>query len=227
MIDLATWNLTIPVGVPAATIDTPLLVGGYQDHYFKTASGTVFFWAPVNGTTTKSATYPRSELRETHADGTLRNWTYPSADHYLRAALKVSQVPSTGKIVIGQIHAHNSTAPLLKLEYQYKTKTRTGNVVVKVRPTPGSATQVYNVLSGIPLNQRFTYSIHLTPKGTLGVNVNDKKWSTRVDSSWAPKPLYFKAGVYTQDNSGYETEAGAATFYKLEIEHRPLPVAAQ
>jgi hypothetical protein len=36
------------------------------------------------------------------------------------------------------------------------------------------------------------------------------------------KPLYFKAGVYPQDNSGYETEAGAAQFDKLSIEHRPL-----
>ncbi|MBA4682992.1 MAG: polysaccharide lyase family 7 protein, partial [Pseudomonas sp.] len=35
MIDLSTWNLTIPVGVPAAVISTPVLAGGYQDHYFQ------------------------------------------------------------------------------------------------------------------------------------------------------------------------------------------------
>ncbi|MGE8500391.1 MAG: polysaccharide lyase family 7 protein [Pseudomonas sp.] len=226
MIDLATWNLSVPVGVPAATIETPLLVGGYQDHYFQNIGGTVFFWAPVNGTTTQSASYPRSELRETFADGTLHNWTYPGADHYLRAALKVSQVPSTGKVVIGQIHAHKSTAPLLKLEYQYKEKTRTGNLVAKVRLTPDSETQVHNVLSGVALDQRFTYSIVLNAKGTLTVNVNGTKWTAKMDSAWAAKPLYFKAGVYTQDNSGYETEAGAATFYKLDIDHTPLTVAA-
>ncbi|MHA6492087.1 polysaccharide lyase family 7 protein [Pseudomonas borbori] len=223
MIDLATWNLSIPVGIPAATIETPMLVGGYQDHYFKTASGNVIFWAPVNGTTTPSASYPRSELRETFADGKLRNWKYASADNFLRAALRVTQVPSTGKIVIGQIHAHKSTQPMLKLEYQLKS-TGTGNIVAKVRLTPAGATQVYTVATGIDLNERFTYNIHLTPKGTLGVNVNGIKWSTRLDSTWAPKDLYFKAGVYPQDNSGYETEAGSATFYKLEAEHRALAV---
>ena len=48
----------------------------------------------------------------------------------------------------------------------------TGNLVVKVRPTPDSETQVYTVLSGIPLEQRFTYSIALSAKGTLTVSNN-------------------------------------------------------
>jgi len=226
MIDLATWNLTIPVGVPAATISTELLVGGYQDHYFQSKEASIFFWAPVNGTATSNASYPRSELRETFADGKLRNWTYPSADHFLRAALSVSQTPSTGKLVIGQIHADKLSTPLLKLEYQYKTKTASGNIVAKVRLAPEAPIQVVTLASGIPLNQRFTYVLHLTPKGTLAINLNGVKWSTRLDSAWASKPLYFKAGVYTQDNTGYETEAGAARFDKLSIEHRPLPTTA-
>ncbi|WP_443191307.1 polysaccharide lyase family 7 protein [Pseudomonas indica] len=226
MIDLAIWNLSIPVGVPATTIETRVLATGYQDHYFKNNGyNTVFFWAPVNGTTTESASYPRTELRETYPDGRLRNWTYPSADNFLRAGLKVSQVPSTGKIVVGQIHAYKSSRPLLKLEYQYKARYDYGNIVVKVRRSPDDETsEVINVLSGVPLNQRFIYSIHLTPKGTLSVNVNATKWTTKLDSAWATKPLYFKAGVYTQDNTGYETEAGAAIFDKLQIEHRPLPM---
>ncbi|ERI49857.1 alginate lyase [Pseudomonas sp. EGD-AK9] len=227
MIELAMWNLSVPVGVPATTIETPVLAGGYQDHYFQSRDGAIFFWAPVNGTTTESASYPRSELRETHADGRLRNWTYPEADNFLHAGLRVSQVPSTGKIVIGQIHAYKSSMPLLKLEYQYKAYAASGNIVAKVRLAPESAIQTVTLASGIALNQRFTYVVHLTPKGTLGINVNGVKWSTRLDSSWAPKPLYFKAGVYTQDNTGYETEAGAARFDKLGIEHRPLLGAVQ
>lgn len=222
MIDLAMWNLSIPVGVPATTIETPALAGGYQDHYFQSKNGAIFFWAPVNGSTTETAKYPRSELRETHPDGSLRNWIYPSADHFLRAALNVSQVPSTGKLVIGQIHAYKSSMPLVKLEYQYKTSSASGNIVAKVRLTPEAAIQVVTLASGIALNQRFTYVLHLTPKGTLAINLNGVKWSTRLDSAWASKPLYFKAGVYTQDNSGYETEAGAAHFDKLSVEHRPL-----
>lgn len=220
MIELAVWNLTIPVGVPATVIDTPELVGGYQSDYFKSSDGTIRFWAPVNGTTTKNATYPRSELRETYANGELHNWTYSDADNFLRAALEMDQVPSTGKVVIGQIHAYQSSNPMLKLEYQYKASSQTGNIVAKYRKNPDSTPQVITIANGVKLNERFTYSIHLSPGGMLSVTTYGKTWSNRVDSTWKSHPLYFKAGVYTQDNSGYETEAGAATFYRLEVEHR-------
>ncbi|WP_044871314.1 polysaccharide lyase family 7 protein [Pseudomonas sp. LFM046] len=221
MIDLSTWNLTLPVGVPAVTIDTPLLVGGYQDHYFQSTTTGISFWVPVNGTTTANAVYPRSELRETYADGKLRNWLYPSADNLLSANLAVSQVPSTGKVVIGQVHALNSTNPLIKLEYQFKTTTSTGNIVAKVRNSPDVETSVViPLLSGIRLNQRFSYLIEVSPQGLLSVLVNGTLWSQQLSTAWAPKSLYFKAGVYAQDNTGYETEAGAATFYSLKIEHR-------
>lgn len=220
MIELAVWNLTIPVGVPATVIDTPELVGGYQSDYFKSSDEMIRFWAPVNGTTTEDAIYPRSELRETYGDGSLHNWTYPNADNFLRAALEMDQVPSTGKVVIGQIHAYKSTSPMLKLEYQYKTTSQTGNIVAKYRKNPDSTPQVITIASGIKLNERFTYSIHLSPGGMLSVTTYGKTWSNSVDSTWKAHPLYFKAGVYPQDNSGYETEAGAATFYRLEVEHR-------
>lgn len=226
MIDLATWNLTIPVGVPATTISTPLLVGGYQDDYFKSDAASIFFWAPVNGTTTSNASYPRSELRETFADGKLRNWTYPSADNYLSATLKLNQVPSSGRVVIGQIHGYKNNMPMLKLEYQYKESTATGTVVAKLRMIPDGVVQTVFLASGIALNQELRYSIHLTPNGTLGLTVNAAKWNARLNKGWATHLLYFKAGVYPQDNTGYETEAGSATFYRLKIEHRPLPITS-
>ncbi|WP_165670010.1 polysaccharide lyase family 7 protein [Metapseudomonas otitidis] len=223
MIDLGTWNLTIPVGAPSVTIDTPALVGGYQDNYFKASNGTLFFWTPVNGSTTANAIYPRSELRETFADGRLRNWNYSAADNYMSANLAVDQVPSTGKIVVGQIHSYGSTSPLLKLEYQYKTKTGTGNIVAKIRNTPADPSgAVSTLLTGVKLGQRFTYVINLSPQGRLSILVNDTQFSQQLDGTWAPKPLYFKAGVYTQDNAGADSEAGSATFYNLKTEHRAL-----
>ncbi|MOA59226.1 Alginate lyase [compost metagenome] len=90
-----------------------------------------------------------------------------------------------------------------------------------MRNSPNDETStVIPLLSGIPLNQRFSYLIELSPTGLLSVLVNGSLWSQQLATDWAPKPLYFKAGVYAQDNSGYETEAGAATFYSLKIEHR-------
>ena len=220
MIDLSTWNLSVPVGVVATTIDTPRLAAGYQDAFFQSGQ-TLFFWAPVTGTTTANAKFPRSELRETLPNGTVHNWRYPQADNMLQAALQVERVPSSGKIVIGQIHCYSSTEPMLKLEYQYKEKLNSGNIVVKFRRQPASEIEVIKIAEGVPLHKRFTYTIHLTPAGNLVVNAADMKWAAKVDSSWEPKPLYFKAGVYTQDNTGYGTEGGAATFYKLQISHTP------
>jgi hypothetical protein len=224
MIDLNTWNLTIPVGEPATTISTPLLVGGYQDDYFKNIDGTLFFWAPVDGTTTKNAKYPRSELRETHADGTLRNWKYQDADNYLRATLKVDQVPSSGKIVVGQIHNVEGDDPPIKLQYQYSTTMKTGSIVVIYRLQPGIATSSAIVLRNVPLGGTFSYSIALTKGGTLAVYVKTPttdtlKWSAKLDPSWGAQTMYFKAGNYVQDNTGDNTEAGSVTFTKLSIEH--------
>lgn len=227
MVDLTVWNLSVPVGSPAITINTPALAAGYRDQYFHADSGTLFFWAPVTGSVTKIAKYPRSELRETNPDGSLRNWKYPSADNFLRASLSVNQVPSTGKVVIGQIHQYGSNEPLLKVEYQYKQATRLGNIVAKLRPSPDQdEPTVIQVASGVPLSTRFTYTIHLTPTGMLLVNAASAQWSYKLDPAWKTKDLYFKAGVYTQDNSGYATEGGQVTFYKLVPEHRPLTSTA-
>ncbi|WP_283180286.1 MULTISPECIES: polysaccharide lyase family 7 protein [unclassified Pseudomonas] len=220
MIDLATWNLSIPEGSPPATIETPRLAQGFKHQYFSSEAATLSFWAPVTGSRTANAIYPRSELRETYSDGTLRNWQYSAADNILRASLAVNQVPSTGKIVIGQIHNKDSNSPMVKLEYQYKTSASTGNIVAKVRMRPDDVEgQVITIATGVPLDRNFSYQIHLSPKGALGISAAGYNWRTTIDPSWKTKPLYFKAGAYVQDNTGYPTEGGKVTFRMLEIQH--------
>lgn len=222
MIDLSTWNLSIPEGTPIVTIATPALVGGFQDAYFRASNGTLFFWAPVTGTRSANAIYPRSELRETYADGALHNWRYGAADNTLSASLKVGQVPSSGKLVIGQIHVQNSNEPLLKVEYQYKEKTATGNIVAKVRFSPDQAeSTVVTVASGVKLNARFNYTIHLSKTGVLDVSAAGFTYTSKIGQQWAAAPLYYKAGAYVQDNTGYASEGGMVTFYALAIAHKP------
>ena len=220
MIDLSTWMLSVPEGTPAQTISTPTLVAGFKDQYFHSDTGTLFFWAPVTGTVTDSAIYPRCELREANADGSVRNWQYPTADNTLRATLAVDQVPSSGKVVIGQIHVYGSNQPLLKVEYQYKTKTQTGNIVAKVRyHLDDDEPTVIQVATGVPLGKQFNYLIHLSPGGMLSVDSAGYTWADQISATWKASQLYFKAGVYTQDNTGDTTEGGTVTFYKLAIAH--------
>lgn len=220
MIDLATWNLSVPVGTPPATITTPRLLQGYKNAYFHSDTGTLFFWVPVTGSKTENAIYPRSELRETQANGTLRNWLYPSANNFLNATLAINKVPSSGKVVIGQIHAFQSQQPLLKLEYQYKASTNSGSLVAKVRNRPtDSSSKAVTLAENVPLGKNFTYVINLTPDGTLNVKAAGKQWSSKISATWRTKPLYFKAGAYVQDNTGNSKEGAQVTFSKLDIDH--------
>lgn len=220
MIDMASWNLSIPVGSPPATIETAQLVKGYDGKYFHSGADAIWFWAPVTGSRTANAIYPRSEFRETWSNGDLHNWLYPDADNFLNATVAVNQVPSSGKIVIGQIHAYNSTEPLLKVEYQFKEATQTGNIVAKVRNRfDDKESRVIPIAEGVPLNEEFKYIIHLSRTGELSVSARDRNWSSAISATWRDKPLYFKAGVYTQDNTGYTSEGGKATFYRLDIDH--------
>ncbi len=220
MIDLGSWNLSIPVGSPPATIETKQLLQGYDGKYFTSGSSNITFWAPVTGSKTANAIYPRTELRETWSNGTLHNWYYPDADNFLNAKLKVNQVPSSGRIVIGQIHVYESTRPLVKLEYQYKDATKDGTIVAKVRFHPNDKTaRILTIAEGVHLNETFKYVIHLNKAGLLSISAHGMVWNDRISATWSRQPLYFKAGVYTQDNTGYTSEGGKATFFNLDIDH--------
>lgn len=220
MIDLGSWNLSIPVGSPPTTIETRQLLQGYDGKYFTSSASNVTFWAPVTGTRTANAIYPRSELRETWSNGTLHNWRYPDADNFLNAKLKVLQVPSSGRVVIGQIHVYESQQPLLKLEYQYQDATHDGIVVAKVRFHPDDKkSRMFKIAEGIDLNDTFKYVIHLNKAGLLSIRVNDMGWADRLSATWSKPQLYFKAGVYTQDHTGYTSEGGKVMFFNLDADH--------
>lgn len=229
MLDLTTWNLDIPAYDSATLISTERLNNGYESQYFRrNADGSVTLWAPVNGSRTENSRYPRSELRETQADGTLSNWYQASSDSYLSAVLTVNQVPSKNKIVIGQIHSKDEPGsygdPLIKLQYHYLRGV--GRLELLLRKRPGDK-EVVNILlaENIQLNERFSYRLRLTPSGKLGVSVSSSDGDRgahyqQLSAYWSKQLLYFKAGSYVQDNYGPSTEGGRVTFYHLNTQHR-------
>ena len=179
-IDLSHWNLTLPsgpIGDPTV-IPTSQLVSGYSSQYFYTgADGALVFWCPVTGVSTKNSSFARSELRETNADGSLSAWNALDGTETLDATLAVNQVPSSGEVVIGQIHDVGgngiTTEPLVKLVYEYQGASGTGELVAEVRPTPASsASNDFTVATGIPLNNQFSYEIQLQADLTLNVQIN-------------------------------------------------------
>ena len=124
--DLSHWYLGLPIDSSggtsgtSASISVVQLVSGYvHPSYFYTGTdGSMVFWAPVNGATTSGSSYPRSELREQIVPGdNYSNWS-GYGTHVLSAQCKVTQVPSVGKVIIGQIHSYSRKArPLVKLQF--------------------------------------------------------------------------------------------------------------
>lgn len=226
--DLSHWKLTLPTGSSGhpTEISAPQLVAGYSSQYFyRGKDGELVFWCPVTGVTTSGSSYSRSELRETNPDGSLYNWNVADGTATLAASLAVNTVPSTGKVVVGQIHDNGAGGikgqPLLKLVYKYDSASGTGILEAQVRPYPESSTSDnYTVATGIKLNEVFSYKIELKADLTLNVQINGQtKYSKSIDSRWKSQGMYFKAGSYCQDNSGSSTEGAKVSFYDLTVAH--------
>src|ERR1043166_2284918 len=123
--DLSHWKLTLPVDSngtnigTAAEIQVAQMITGYTNAlYFYTASdGAMLFWCPVDGASTSGSDYPRSELREMlNPSSTSVNW-FAYGTHILTAQCKLTQIPSSKKVIIGQIHGFSTNIPLLKLQF--------------------------------------------------------------------------------------------------------------
>ncbi|WP_437880380.1 polysaccharide lyase family 7 protein [Pseudomonas sp. LRF_L74] len=233
MLDLTSWILTTPQPKATVEVATARLATGYENQYYQVnGNDSVTFWVPVNGSTTESAKYPRSELREAYTNGERRNWYYNEAkNNILSAVVSVQQVPSKGKVVIGQIHSTDepgsSNDPLLKLQYHYDEESGTGSIEALLRKRPGDKTsQNIPLITGVTLNERFAYRLRLTASGRLSIRVTNTDdngaYSRQLAGAWGRQQLYFKAGAYPQDNSGPSSEGARVTFYHLNTAHGSL-----
>lgn len=218
--DLSHWYLTLPdVGPPI--IEPDQLVAGYTNAawFYTGADGSMVFFAPVTGGTTQGSDYPRSELRE-RLDPTTNsvNWTVQGT-HLLNARCRVTQVPSGGRVIIGQIHSYLGNAyPLIKLTYD------NGLIDAVVKVSPNDSAETHHLFNPVALNESIAYQIKLAD-GIAFLTVNGITQTLEIlqrDPEWAQQTFYFKAGSYCQDNSGPVAEGGRIAFYFLEALH---PVA--
>lgn len=179
------------------------------------------------------------------------NWVFHSApqsdldnaggiDGELQAELSVNHVTSTGedyqigRVIIGQIHA-NDDEPV-RLYYRKLPNNTNGSIYIAHEVLDGDdfyfeligsrSNSASNPTNGIPLNERFSYSI--TVEGnTLIVTIvkaDGSEYTQSVDMSnsgydQGGQYMYFKAGVYNQNNSGDPHDYVRATFYKIENSH--------
>jgi Alginate lyase len=213
-VSLSGWKLTLPVSssgcqcgknateVNPAAVTPPWLV--------RNSDGSLTFWAPTKGATTPHSLHPRTELVD------LSDFTAGSGTHTLKGTFSIQKLPSANDIIIGQIHGGGSQSaiPLLMLHYQ------SGQIVVVTRKSPtvaGSTTAT--VLTGIPLNAAFSYTI--SQSGTQFLV--SAAYGAKTGHATIPVPgpfkgsdVRFQAGDYQQSDANQSsTDGGRLTVTAL------------
>lgn len=157
--------------------------------------GSLQMAAPTLGASSKSTLRTRCEWKEPGY------WLLTSAaDHWNRQEMRVTQVNSLQKVVIGQIHVKGSERPPVKVFWNK------GKIVVGFRSSYLQEDPVNStVLENVPLGALFRLNIHANSKGAISVSASCngiKATSTtlRLDNTWATKTLAFHGGVYNQVN---------------------------
>ena len=236
--DLTHWYLTLP---SADIVDPTTLSNGYmlgKVFYTDLLSGGMVFRCPNIAGTTTNTHYSRTELREvldptdsSYTDDA-NNWTTADGGR-LKARLKVNRVSTTGdsykvgRVIIGQIHGPD-TEPV-RLYFDKKPGEAKGRLYIGSETVAGDNAFSSDIVSnkngdGIALGELFTYVITL--KGTrLEVDiVRDKgtlvnTYIKYIDPAYKGLNLYFKAGLYNQNNTGTTSDYAQVTFYSLTHTH--------
>jgi hypothetical protein len=235
--DLSHWKLTLPSG---AEVSTAELNDGFEkfDSFFTDpVNGGMVFRSPNLAGHTENTLYSRSELREMLApDGSAsapgNNWT-TAVGGVLDSRLRVDAVSTTGdprklgRVVIGQIHGPQTE--VVRLYFDKTPADRTARLYIasdEVRSGDSrvSADLITNTADeGIALGETFDYRIELR-QNTLQVTISVPGRTPvthiqAIDPAYEGAALYFKAGVYNQNDSGDAQDFAQATFFALEASH--------
>jgi hypothetical protein len=161
-------------------------------------------------------------------------------DGLLEASLAVNHVTTTGdakqigRVIIGQIHATHDEP--VRIYYRKLPNNNHGSIYIAHEPLEGKE-QWYDLIGsrannakdnedGISLDEIFSYRIEVAGD-LLRVSIIRKSKPDvvqEIDMSNSgyrknDQYMYFKAGVYNQNNTGEDTDYVQATFYQLDNSH--------
>ena len=163
-------------------------------------------------------------------------------DGEMTATLAVNHVTTTGdenqvgRVIIGQIHA-NDDEPV-RIYYRKLVNNTLGSIYFAHEPTDGNGSEQWyemigsrsksqsNPAGGIALGEKFTYKIKVV-SNTLTVTISREGKVDLIETvdmtnsgfDVSGQYMYFKAGVYNQNNTGNDDDYVQATFYSLEKSH--------
>jgi hypothetical protein len=225
VLDLTNWKVTLPTGKTEKPTEflQPALETCNVDPYFhaNATADAVVFRAPVNGVTTSSSGYPRSELREMKNGGADNaNWSTTSGTHTMFIDGAITAVPKTKKhIVFGQIHDSNDDVIVVRLEYP--------KLFVDINGKTGPTLDA-NYTLGKRFNVKF-----VAENGQIKIYYNGGQ-APAYTMSKSASGCYFKAGAYTQSNCSKESDCSNGNFgevivHKLVLNDKvviPVPAPA-
>lgn len=160
-------------------------------------------------------------------------------DGTLSATLAVNHVTTTGdsgqvgRVIVGQIHATDDEP--LRIYYRKLPNNAKGSIYFAHEKEGGGDTyyeliglrsdSASNPSDGVALNEKFSYDVKVSGL-SLTVTIKrsgkaDVSKTITMDSGYngSDQYMYFKAGVYNQNNSGTGTDYVQATFYSLTNTH--------
>ncbi|OAD44611.1 polysaccharide lyase family 7 protein [Polaribacter atrinae] len=163
-------------------------------------------------------------------------------DGEMSATLSVNHVTNTGDsgqqglVIVGQIHA-NDDEPI-RFYYRKLKNNTLGSIYFAHEPTEGNGSEQWhemigsrsssasNPTDGIALDEKFSYRIKVVGDDlTVTLSREGKpdvvKEVNMINSGFnvSGQYMYFKAGVYNQNNTGDADDYVQATFYALEKGH--------
>jgi poly(beta-D-mannuronate) lyase len=156
-------------------------------------------------------------------------------DGTMKVSLRVDHVSTTGdaakvgRVIVGQIHGPDSEVIRL---YFHKLPSDAKGAIYFAHDTPAGQNSYHAIIgdpghldpvNGIALGERWDYEIIVRGR-TLTVNVirgngTVTSSSLQVEAGYDDQYLYYKAGVYNQNNTGDSGDFVQATFFSISHVH--------
>lgn len=230
--DLSQFNLVTPEAGTDGNAKTYWPGEFPSNEYFKVLeSGEVDLWTPTKPeATTPSSDRSRTEFREiVPGTKTLKNWQLGEySAQYLRAAFTIRQLNGNGRTCIGQMHIKDFSRPVLKIiaDASKDPERKVFSVQAKVRQNCNQSDDPgFVLLEGVPLDERFSYSVAVSGGGVVSINFSHgvRRGECRFNllPSYSGRLLYFKAGLYVQEDATeltLPTEGARARLHSVEVE---------
>ncbi|WP_160137320.1 polysaccharide lyase family 7 protein [Chryseobacterium sp. c4a] len=173
-----------------------------ENFYYSIEDKSIRFFCSSDGKATQGSHYPRTELRQ------INEWHFENK-HNLQVKMAVLKQPSTGKIIIGQIHGNSKGTEAVKIWWN------NGDIQVGFKKEVDGKEQRITLLKNVSLGQVFDYNIQQNNLN-VQVSINQQTTTFNLGDSWKSESVYFKAGNYLQDNKQPVT-TGLVAIYQVNI----------